>query len=87
MSTKQNWPKESAIRERLALLADKGPDDCADWSYDPRFDRFFRMDESGGSMRRVNVTQEGSRSLELIAERWKLDRKTAMALIGYPEKG
>lgn len=84
MTTKIQFPKESAIRERLALLASQGPDDCDDWSYDPRFDRFFRM-ERGGSMRRVQVSHEGSRSLELIAERWKIDRKSAMALIGYPE--
>ncbi len=82
--TLPNWPKQSAIRERLALLANQGPDGCEDWSYDPRFDRFFRM-ERGGDMRRVQVHQEGSASLALIEKHWKMDRKAAMSFIGYPE--
>lgn len=81
---KVRFDDKSAIRERLALLASQGPNDSSDWSYDSRFDRFFRF-ERGGSMRRVQVSQEGSRSLELIAERWQMDRKAAMAFIGYPE--
>ena len=76
---------KSAIRERLALLAAQGPQDCADWSYDPRFDRWYRF-ERGGAVRRVDVKQEGSASLYIIITKWALNRQDAMALIGYPER-
>lgn len=80
-----HFDSKSGIRERLALLAAKGPEDCADWSYDSRFDRFFRF-ERGGAMRRVDVKHEGSASLDQIAERWQMDRPAALAFIGYPER-
>lgn len=81
----EQWDKASGCRERLALLAAKGPEDSSSWSYDPRFDRWFRF-ERGGSVRQVDVKQEGSRSLELIQQRWNMDYTAAMAAIGYPVK-
>ena len=74
----------SGIRERLALLASQGPTDATDWSYDTRFDCWFRF-ERGGTMRRVKVTTEGSASLDKIATSWNIPRAEAMAFIGYPD--
>lgn len=76
---------KSGIRERLALLAAVGPNGANDWSYDPRFDRWFRF-EYGGQMSRLAVTQEGTASLSLIESRYRISRAAAMALIGYPEE-
>ena len=76
---------KSGIRERLALLAAKGPNGSPGWSYDPRADRFFRFGDSGWAPQ-VEVKQEGSKSLEIIADRWQMSRREAMAFIGYPEQ-
>lgn len=75
------WDKQSGIRERLALLALIGPTiEPADWRYHPRADRWFHYVGP-----HCTVNQEGSVSLDLIASNWRLDRRAAMALIGYPE--
>jgi hypothetical protein len=70
----------SAIRERLFLLSVlKDAHDSANWAYSPRYDAWHHV---GGDTLRVHY--EASRSLDLLAERG-IDRKTAMAMIGYPE--
>jgi len=79
------FPSESGVRERLALLAARGPKDVDDWSYDSRFDRWFRY-ERGGAVRRTDVKQEGVASLAIILEKWGIGRAEALAMIGYPEK-
>ena len=74
------WSSDSGIRERLALLAARGPEDCGHWAYDPHLDRWYRLGQ------RVYVKQEGSASLAIITECWHMDRSAAMELIGYPER-
>jgi hypothetical protein len=77
------FDRNSGIRERLALLAEIGPTADADrFVYDSHRDAWTLRT---AAVKVVKVRQEGSRSLEMIAERWKLDRKSAMAVIGYPE--
>lgn len=81
------WDIQSAIRERLALLAHFGTEfDPHLWGYHSHRDVWYycgpKDDVTG---RGVRVAQEGSRSLELIEERWGIRRAEAMALIGYPE--
>ena len=77
----RTWNEDSGIRERLALLASRGPITLVpvEWTYDPHRDIWSR------GAQRVPVKQEGSASLALILERWHMDRVTAMAFIGYPE--
>lgn len=73
----------SGIRERLALLAEVGPHADVDrFQYDSHLDAWTLR---AAPVKVLRVRQEGSRSLELIAERWHLDRRSAMAVIGYPE--
>ena len=83
MTTKIRWHEQSGIRERLALLASRGPHNLTEWDYNPRTDRWIRAGHMAGPY--VEVKQEGSRSLELIEQKYKLNRREAMALIGYPE--
>jgi hypothetical protein len=91
MKLMRGWAGESGIRERLALLAQFGTDfDPGNWGYHPSRDHWYycgpREDLTIHSRGILNVKQEGTRSLELIAERWNIDRATAMALIGHPDK-
>lgn len=85
-----NFPDNTGIRERLALLASQGPADVADWTYDQQFDRWFRFRRGGASafsaFVRVAEIGEGSASLARILASWQIDRRQAMRLIGFPEK-
>lgn len=84
----KQWDHQSGVRERLALLADIGPNlDPATWGYHPSRDFWYYC---GGARERqgkvsAEVKQEGSASLALISERWNLNRVQAMEFIGYPE--
>ncbi len=76
------WDESSGVRERLALLAAKGPQRCgAAWRYLPNADKWARAEPT----MLVEVRQEGSESLTIIAKRWGLTRAEAMALIGCAE--
>lgn len=83
MTYRYNWDESSGVRERLALLASRGPHNLADWNYNPRTDRWIRAGHMAGPF--VEVKQEGSRSLEIIEQRFKVTRREAMAIIGYPD--
>lgn len=90
MSTNINghFDEGSGVRERLALLAERGPEMTpAAWGYNPSRDVWYYCgsDPKIGRVR-VEVRQEGSASLDIIATKHGMDRKTAMAFIGYPEK-
>ena len=90
MATKtfaSSFDQQSGIRERLALLAQFGTDfDPSLWGYHPSRDLWYYCGPKGDvAGRNVQIRQEGSKSLELIEQRWGIDRRTAMALIGYPE--
>lgn len=75
------WHEDSAIRERLALLAALGPAlEPSEWLYDSRGDCWY-----ADTANEISITQEASGSLGIIAVRWLMDRKAAMAFIGYPE--
>ena len=84
-----NWNDQGGVRERLALLAEIGPNlDGSAWAYDSHHDRWSYI---GGALEiqgkvRAEVRQEGSASLALIAERWNLNRRQALEFIGYPER-
>ena len=88
-TTTHGFDMNSGIRERLALLAEIGPKlapDC--WGYHTHRDYWYYC---GGAREiqgkvKTEVKQEGQESLRLIQERWNMDRKTAMAFIGYPDK-
>lgn len=82
------WDNNSGIRERLALLADRGPITLNpdSWGYNPSRDRWYfcgpaRPEQLGT----IEVRQEGSASLALIQERWNMDRREAMAFIDHAE--
>lgn len=75
------WDGKSGIRERLALVAKLGDVNPYMWQYDSHKDQWRHV----VSREVARVTQEGSESLRLIADRWQMDRKAAMAFIGYPE--
>lgn len=80
------WDTQSGIRERLALLAIKGPEfHPNDYGYHPSKDFWYYCGANGGR-HVLQVKQEGSASLALIQEKWNIARHEAMALIGYPEK-
>jgi hypothetical protein len=86
-ATATKWDVQSGIRERLALLAQFGPDlDPHVWGYHSHRDHWYYCgpprDVAG---RGVRINHEGAKSLELIAERWNMDRATAMSFIGYPD--
>jgi hypothetical protein len=73
------FDSRSAIRERLFLLSVlKDSNDSANWVYDPHRDTWSHV--SGDEL---EVHYEGSKSLELLAQRG-IDYKTAMKMIGYP---
>lgn len=80
----KQWDHSSGVRERLALLAEKGPGLIPHgWGYHPSRDFWYACgDDQRGN---VAVRQEGSASLALISERWNLNRVQAMEFIGYPE--
>jgi len=83
----ESFDHASGIRERLALLAHFGTDfDPALWGYHSHRDYWYYCgpprDVAG---RNVTIRQEGSKSLELIQERWNIDRRSALAMIGHPE--
>jgi len=77
----QIFDSRSAIRERLFLLSVlSDPNDSANWAYDPHRDTWSHV--SGDELQ---VSCEGSRSLEVLAQRGIGYRK-AMAMVGYPVK-
>ena len=85
------WDSASGVRERLALLADLGPNvKEAHWGYHPSRDYWYSCgpveDRPALGDCTREVKQEGSASLALIAERWGLDRRAAMARIDHEEK-
>ena len=85
------WASESAIRERLALLAHFGPGagwSPHDWGYHSSHDEWYYCGPLRGedAPESVDVAQEGSASLALILERWGLSRADAMALVGHPDR-
>lgn len=81
------WDTNSGIRERLALLASKGPDvDPSHWGYNPSRDIWCYCGPVVKPIAALPVKQEGSASLAIIAERWNLDRPSAMRTIGHPER-
>lgn len=80
------WDQASGVRERLALLAHFGTDfDPHLWGYHPSRDFWYYCGPPRDVAGRIHVRQEGSASLDLIAQRWNIDRRQAMALIDYPE--
>lgn len=81
------WDNDSGVRERLALLADRGPTVKEQfWGYHPSGDYWYSCGPGEtGERARHEVNQEGADSLALIEQRWGLDRAAAMARIGHGE--
>lgn len=85
--TNNHFDTQSGIRERLALLAELGPALAAsDWGYHPSRDYWYACGAER-VRRTIEVKQEGVASLDIIAQRFGMDRRAAMAFIGYPESG
>lgn len=81
------WDDNSGIRERLALLAALGPTmQPAQWGYNPARDSWYRCAIGmgpAGPVKAIAVRQEGSASLAILLDKWRMDRVTAMAVIGH----
>lgn len=89
------WDTESGVRERLALLADLGPNlKEGYWGYHPSRDYWYPCGPGSRDMpdahRRTlyrEVNQEASESLRLIQERWGLDHEAALKRIAIEQIG
>jgi hypothetical protein len=81
------WDNNSGIRERLALLAAQGPTLTPnDWGYNPSRDVWYQSSDRaiGSPVKRIEVKQEGSASLDIIERSHGLNYSAAMAFIGHP---
>jgi hypothetical protein len=85
-STHSSWDTNSGVRERLALLAELGPDLIpSSWGYNPTSDVWYYCGPHSPSrnVRRIRIVREAAESLRLIAQRG-LDQASAMTFIGHP---